>query len=275
MQLISRFLILAISLLVLSCGSDSRTSTKNSPVTPEDLAPPREAHPFASALEEAHGASEWEGADALQYEFALRLGEKTLLARILMETDFSSIKFITDKQEALVWDTKHLYVSPKEVEWDNPRFDALTWPYLTAAPFKLNDPGTQLDSMGSGDLLGQSVQIARVTFGEDAAAVPQSWYQVFKSDSSGLLVGMAYPFNLDAGSDATVSHVVTFHLFGEFEGIKMATEWRFWEWSEEEGLGKRLGTARLAKFNLKETSKMDYSVPFSHRTYGATGELED
>lgn len=264
---------------LLGCGGSGNTDTQDArPLrSPADLAPEREQHPFAAPLETAHGYAAWQDADALRYELALRVGEKTLLAQVTMETDFSRIKLITDQRESLVWDEKHYYVSPADVAWMQPRLDLFTWPFLTAAPFKINDPGTQVDSLGERQLLDQRVEGIRLSFEADAI-YPQSEFQLYRSDSSNLLAGVVFSAPYFAEDDSLYAmqpQAITFHLYSEFDGLQMPTEWRFWAWDEEQGLGERLGTARLGKFKLIETDKLSYSVPFSHRTYHPQGEPVD
>ena len=259
------FPLLIIALLSIGCGYQGSSSSK--PSKPKEL-PPRDVHPFTVAIEEAHQAQNWFKHEAMQFEFAMRFGDNTLLAEVTMDRDFGRVKFVTDKQESIVWDGEKLFLSPADAEWSNPRFDIFTWPYFFAVPFKLNDPGTRLDSLGKSDQMGEAAEVIKLSFEEGVGDSPEDWYKVYRSDSSGLLVGMVYIvtyFSQDQAKSEANPHAISYHNFAEFDGIKIPTEWRFWDWSDEEGLGKRRGTARVGNFKFIKPSRFTYSIPISNR----------
>lgn len=236
-------------------------------------APPRKVPAFAQPIEQAHGAAAFRQSDALRFEFALRFGADTeLLVEVVMKTDLSRIRMQKTNGAKLIWDGEYAYATPADATWARPRFTVRTWPYFLAAPFMLADSGTRLDPQGTTTLMDSAFSTAKLTFEPEVGDSTDDWYLLYRHDSTGLLRAMAYIATGGEHEAQADPHAITYHYFTEVEGVKLPTEFRFWDWSEEAGLGKRLGTARLANFRFIQTDKFTFGIPLSYRKYDAQGE---
>lgn len=260
--------ITAVLTLLTACGSPTAQSHSSSSDGQEKaaLSSQREVPAFAQPIEAAHGAETFRRKDGLRYEFALRFGEETeLLVEVVMKTDMSRIRMQKADGSKLIWDGKDTYVAPADADWARPRFTALTWPYFLCAPFKLSDPGTKLEPKGEATLMDTTFSTVKLTFAEKVGDSPDDWYLLYRDDTSGLLQAMAYIVTYYQSAEEAEPHAISYHNFTEVDGVQFPTEFRFWNWSEAEGLGKRLGTARLGGFRFMKTDKFTFGIPLSHR----------
>jgi len=263
--------LVGISLWMSGCGPSGSASSQQGSSTPKA---PREVPAFAQPLEEAHGAAKYLKRDALRFEFAMRFGDHTLLAEVVMKTDMSLVKMQTDDNKRVVYDGEYAYLTPGDAEWDNPRFDVLTWPYFLTAPFKLADKGTNIEELGAETFLNRPMQKARLTFEEGVGDSPDDWYVLYRDDSTNLLRGMVYivTFSREQEEAEKNPHAVTYHLFTEIDGVTFPTEMKFWDWTDEAGLGKQLGTARIGNFRFMTSNKLTFGIPLGYKKFDSEGK---
>jgi hypothetical protein len=264
-----RMICIATALALLAaCGSPGSQSHASASDAQQQAATSsqREVPTFAQPIEAAHGAETFRRKDGLRFEFALRFGESTeLLVEVVMKTDMSRIRMQQADGSKLIWDGKDAYAAPADADWARPRFTVLTWPYFLCAPFKLSDPNTHLEPKGRATLRDTTYSTAKLTFDDGVGDSPDDWYLLYRDDASGLLRAMAYIVTYHQSVEEAEPHAISYHHFTEVDGVQFPTEFRFWSWSEAEGLGKRLGTARLGGFRFIKTDKFTFGIPLSHR----------
>jgi hypothetical protein len=206
---------------------------------------------FAGPIEEAQGARAWAAAEAVSADVTVTFGGRQALdGRMLFTPEVGRSRLELADGTVAVFDGERAWVSPASAELPRARFHLLTWPYFLAAPFKLRDPGTHLEDLGTRPLGGEPHPAARLTFEPGVGDSPNDWYVVYRDPDTDRLAALAYIVTYggrSAGDAGTEPHAVTYHDFHEVGSVILPTTWRFWPWSEEQGVhGDPLGEVTLS-----------------------------
>jgi hypothetical protein len=216
-------------------------------------APVAEDDPFATAfaepIEAAHGAEAWRAAAAVSADVTVTFGGQTAVdGRFLVTPAVGRSRLELADGTVAVFDGERAWVSPASAELPQARFHLLTWPYFLAAPFKLRDPGTHLEDLGTRPLDGVEHPAARLTFDPGVGDSPDDWYVVYRDPETGRLAALAYVVTYGRTLEQAEGepHAITYHDFETVGGATVPTTWRMWSWSEEEGVhGEPLGEVSL------------------------------
>lgn len=205
---------------------------------------------FAEPIETAHGEDAWERAEAVSAELSVSMGGNQILAgRMLFTPEVGKARLEVADGTVAVFDGERAWVSPAAAELPQARFHLLTWPYFLAAPFKLRDPGSHLEDLGTRPLDGVEHPAARLTFDPGVGDSPDDWYLVYRDPATDRLAAMAYVVTYSGRSAEEAGaepHAITYHDFEQVDGATLPTTWRLWNWSEEQGIhGDPLGEVVL------------------------------
>jgi hypothetical protein len=230
---------------------------------------PSLAETFAGKVEKAHGANSWRSAEAVKTDIAINFGGKLRLeGEMLSNTEASKSHFKLKNGSEIVFDGTTAWLSPADDERQRARFDALTWPYFLAAPFKLNDPGTQIEELGQKSLFGKVYETAKLTFSAGVGDSPDDWYILYRDPESSVLKAMAYIVTYGSASKKKEKepHVIVYDAFEEVGGVKLATDWKFYNWSEDKGaFGEVIGFATLKNLSFEQLSSDAFAKPENAR----------
>lgn len=223
------------------------------------------AESFIAAVESAHGRSTWSARRALQGRVSLSFGGTPALAgRILFRTDLGASRLELDDGTIAVFDGESAWVSPASSPLKRARFHLLTWPYFTAMPYKLRDPGARLQVLGERTLRGKRYRAARLTFDAGVGDTPEDWYVVYRDPASGRLEAAAYivTYGKDAAAAQSEPHAISYADFVAVDGAQIATTWQFWNWSEDAGLvGEPTGNGKLTDLRFVEPAADAFTRP--------------
>ena len=162
--------------LLLTCGGIP--PERETEATPPE---PGRIHPFAAAVEQAHGYDAWRNKDAFETEFQLGPDDQPMMkGTILFEVGSGRSRLELDGGVTLVWDGQAAWVSPADAAMEQARFHALTWPYFIAVAMKLADPGATLAVQADQEVLGETCHVARMTFAAGTGDSPDDWYLVYQ-----------------------------------------------------------------------------------------------
>lgn len=205
---------------------------------------------YATPIETAHGKEAWERAEAVSAHLSLSMGgEEVLAGRMLFTPQVGRSRLELADGTVAIFDGERAWVSPAGAELPQARFHLLTWPYFLAAPFKLRDLGTHLEDLGTRTHDGVEHPAARLTFDPGVGDSPDDWYVVYRHPATGRLAALAYVVTYggrSAEEAAADPHALTYHDFRPVDGTTLATTWRLWSWSEEQGVhGDPLGEVTL------------------------------
>jgi hypothetical protein len=208
-----------------------------------------QAEGFAETVEHAHGRDRWYAQPAIETTLRVEFGGHQILeGRMLTDTPVGHTRFELADGSVLVWDGGAAWIAPADSSFQNTRFHVLTWPYFLAAPMKLRDPGSHLESLGRRPFRdGQSLETARMTFDPGVGDTPDDWYVLYRAEN-GRLAAMAYIVTFGKGVEAAERepHAIVYDDWVEVEGVSISTRWTFFAWSEERGIyGDPIGHVAL------------------------------
>lgn len=209
---------------------------------------------FAGPIEAAQGAAAWRAAEAVSAEVTVTFGGQTVVdGRFLFTPDVGRSRLELADGTVAVFDGDSAWVSPLSAELPQARFHLLTWPYFLAAPFKLRDPGSHLEDLGTRPLDGVDHPAARLTFDPGVGDSPDDWYVVYRDPATDRLAGLAYVVTYGRSREQAEAepHAITYHDFETVGGATVPTTWRLWAWSEEEGVhGEPIGEVTVRDVQL-------------------------
>lgn len=223
----------------------------------EDAPPKKEAevqtvsHEFAAPIEKAHNMSDWKTKGAMKTEIELLLGSNTLNATLIIETGGPGILLEMSEDTAALFDGQEMYAMPSDSAVSP--FTLNTWAYFFEAPYKLNDPGTQMESQPAGQMKNKSYDRAKLTFEAGTGDTPDDWYILYRSQDNNRLRAMSYIVTAGRSVEEANKnpHAISYEDFKMIEGVPVATTWKFWGWSEENGFSEEpIGEATLSNIEF-------------------------
>ena len=230
----------------------------------------RQAGEFIQPIEQAHNESAWDARREVRADFVLSVGDRPpMRGRMWTMTDVGRVRMEIDGGPTLVFDGSRAWVSPADVEFPRARFHLLTWPYFLAAPFKLDDPGTRIESLGELPLReGEPMPAAKLTFGEGVGDTPDDWYILYRDPQTRRLVAMAYivTYGTPAEQAADEPHAIVYDGFKAVDGAVVSTDWQFYHWSRQTGIhGESMGRMKLRHVQFTQPTLLRYARPADAR----------
>ena len=260
-------LVLGLTSCSLSSSRDTEpiNTTKGSPEQTSNDS----IHPYATMVESGHHANKLRGHEVLQYNMVLSFrGTERLRGSWHQHTGTGWGRFDRSDGSTLWFDGDKVWVHPAKADWSGARFDAYTWPYFQALPYKLADPGTVLKSLPEENMHGRLLDVAELTFSRGTGDAPDDWYRLYTDRESGLLQAAAYIVTYgdkDRAEAEVDPHAIFYSDYRDVAGVPMAHTWTFVAWQEGpsgQGLwGDTLGHAQLSDFQLRTASGEEQAVP--------------
>ncbi len=147
---------------------------------------------YIKPLEEYHGFDTWMNQKAFQAEFHSDVHE-TMSGTITFTTNMSHCRMDVNDGSCIVWDGEKCWVSPPNVDYEEPRFKILTYVYFYLQPFKFSDQGSFIELLDQERIIhGRPCDVARMTFSPDLGPAPEDWYLIFKDQKTQRLLTTAY-----------------------------------------------------------------------------------
>lgn len=213
------------------------------------VAPRSDALELARRIEQAHGLEAWRSKSAVRAALEIEFGGSRILSGTMLHEPHSGrVRIDVADGPTLVFDGERAWVSPAEASMPRARFHLLTWPYFLALPFKLRDPGTTLGGHELRRLDERLCRSLRLTFGRGVGDTPDDWYVIYADPRTGHLRAAAYivTYGTPKSEAEREPHAIVYGGERTVDGVVLATEWTFHEWSESGGIhGEPLGRARL------------------------------
>jgi|AntRauTorcE11898_2_1112593.scaffolds.fasta_scaffold24842_2 hypothetical protein len=204
-------------------------------------------HEFAAPIEKAHNMTAWKQKNALKTDIHVTFGGQTAMkGTLIVEAGGPGIRLEMGDNTVAVFDGQQTWVFPSDSAI-NP-FNVQTWAYFLKAPYKLNDPGTNIEPKGATQMNGRMYNTAKLTFASSTGDTPDDWYMLYRDQESNQLHAMAYI--VTAGKTVEEAnkepHAITYDNVEMMDGIPVSTTWNFWGWSEENGFSDQpIGEASL------------------------------
>lgn len=256
---------LALGVFFFSCGDNADYSTQDTQAASETDTLKRSESSFEKDIGIAHGDENWDARKAVEGNITVVFnGNERLKGRMIAETSIGRVRIETEDSLLLVWDGEKAWLSPDTSSFQGARFHLKTWPYFLAAPMKLDDPGTMWQTIGDAPLMGKNYNRKKLTFKSGTGDSPDDWYVVYKDPDSDKLKAMAYIVTygntVDKASEAP--HIIVYDEYEEVDGTMLSTEWKFYNWSEENGLeGDSIGYVTLSDLKFSDISDSLFQAP--------------
>ena len=253
-------------LLLLVFSQACQTNQEQAQVQNNDepISSEESLHPFVEKIQQAHKTELFKEKDAVQFDITLFFGGKERLnAQVIMHTNSGEVLLTKREGTRVIYDGKDVYVSPDTALYGGARFDALTWAYFFAAPHKFNDSGTVWEELDDQKLDSTSYPSAKLTFEGQVGDSPDDWYIAYRQSDNDLLYALAYivTFGKSVEEANAAPHAITYENYQEVDGVPFASEWKFWEWSEEEGISDEIGQATIANIKFVQTNENTFALP--------------
>lgn len=248
---------LLLSLWAFACEAPNEGQQEEALPTAEEAesAPAPEIPEFVAKLETAHQKDVFDQKKAVSFDIELFFGgKKRLEGTVVSLTNSSKVRLEKKDGTVLLYDGEKVFIQPDSSMYPGARFDMFTWAYFFMAPFKFSDPGAQWEEKGELSLQDKAYPTARLTFSSEVGDTPDDWYIAYRDPESDLLYALAYivTFGTTTEKANEEPHAITYHDYAEMDGIPVAQEWKFWQWSEAEGISEEIGRATLSNISFME-----------------------
>lgn len=261
--------LLAGMLLLGGCASEERTETTATIADTDTTTAGSESEAFVRSIEAAHRADRFRDQHAVAFDIDLRFGgQQRLEGTITLLTSTGKLRLDRADGTTVVFDGDAVHLSPADAEYGGARFDVYTWSYFFAAPYKMDDPGTAWTMQEDQSLGGEVVyDVGKLTFTPGTGDAPDDWYVVYKDPATDRLYAMAYIVTYGRSEEQANEdpHAITYEGYETVNGIPFATRWRFWQWSEADGLGDPLGEATISNIRFLGPDAVDFGAPVYSR----------
>ena len=261
----SGFVCLLLLVLFTSCKNEnkqpSEIETPNVEVEAQKQLSPIET------IEEAYKKDLFLSHDAIEVDMVISFGGNVRLdAKMTYLTNSTKGKIELKDGSFLYFDGAKVFHSPDLKNEKAARFDAYTWMYFLLFPNKLNDQGTIWSDMETSKLNNKTYNSQRLTFKANTGDAPDDWYIVYSDPTTNLINYVAYIVTVNKSTEAAEAdpHAIGYSNFKMIDGVPVAHNWEFYEWSSANGLGKVIGdaTIRSAKFITTEPNAFDIPAGF-------------
>ncbi len=254
----------------LSCDSQDEYSSETEEATlVSEVFPETSTLPIVQDIEEAHKANLFHQKEAISFDIILSFrGSVRLKGTITSATNSSGIRIDREDGSVIAYDGQKVWLAPADARVGGARFDIFTWQYFFMAPYKLSDPGTNWEELEDKIIDGESHSAAKLTFDVGTGDAPDDWYIAFKNKNSKLLDALAYIVTFRASREEAEEepHAISYHNYQEVEGVPIATEWKFWLWTEERGLFDQLGEATISNVRFVDVENDTFAAPVDSQT---------
>ena len=213
---------------------------------------------FVANVEVAHNKSIWERKRAVAFDIDLQFGDRQgFQGKVTSLTNSSAIRIDKKDGTKIIYNGQDVFVCPEDALTENDRSDIFTWQYFFALPFKLDDPGTELEILDRTEINEEVFHTALLSFSENTGDSPDDWYLLYQESDTGLLHAAAYIVTINSEKEEAEKnpHAIVYRLYEVKEGIPVSTRWTFHNWSKENGLGEQIGEATISNvifFNAED-----------------------
>ncbi len=269
-RIASTFVLGAVWMVLAPATSHAQTTKPTTRPAAKPVTEPAEprsqmAIAFAARIARAHGKQTWDQKQAVQADIVLEFGGNEMLNGTLLYDMHTSCARIKLKDgTTLVFDGEKAWVSPAEAQVPMARFHLLTWSYFLAAPFKLSDPGTHLESSGTFPLEDKLVATQKLTFDEGVGDAPDDWYIIYPDPATNRLAAMAdivsYGKSVEVAEEEP--HAIVYHDYETIDGVTLSMRWTMHHWSTEKGpFGDPIGELQLRNVEFVEADEAAFAKP--------------
>ncbi|QVY66203.1 hypothetical protein [Polaribacter sp. Q13] len=248
--------VFASLLLVVSC--------KKAPEVKKQIEEKPVEKTFAQKIEIAHEKDTFLTKEAVQFDAVIEFGGNEIFDATVTVSTTSDIAKITYKNGDEIYVNKeNIFVSPSLKDNPGVRFHAYTWSYFFLYPYKLSDQGTKWNNDFKTKEATQNFDTAKLTFEANIGDAPDDWYIVYTNKKTHLLEHVAYIVTSGKTKAAAEAdpHAIKYEDYKLIDGIPFASNWGYYEWTLDNGLSKKIGSAKITNIHFVEGFRKDFAIP--------------
>ncbi len=248
--------ILSFAMLLFSC-KDNKISEEKTNNSIEVEAPKRNVDSLVGLIEKAHNRDAFMSREAVSFNVAITFGDTEILkGKMTLLTNSGRGRIDLEDGNTIITNENGVFASPGLAENERVRFNAYTWSYFFAMPYKFADEGTRWGEIEKRNYNKKEYNTRKLTFTDGTGDAPDDWYVVYTDTQTNRLEAAAYIVTLgktkaEAEADP---HAITYENYETVLGVPIATKWRFWEWTSEKGFGKQIGNAEITDVKFVKVS---------------------
>lgn len=252
---------LLLLVLTTSCKSEKKENVEvetSEPTIEAKVLTPTEA------LEKAHSKDLFLSHKAIELDMVINFGgNERLNGKMTYLTNSTKGKIEINDGTFLYFDGDKVFHSPDLKNDKAARFDAYTWMYFLLFPTKLNDPGTIWADIEAQQLNNKTYNAQRLTFEANTGDAPDDWYIVYSEPKTNIIDYVAYIVTVNKSTEAAESdpHAIGYSDYKMIDGVPIAHNWEFYEWSKDGGLGKVIGNTAISNVKFVTPEASTFAIP--------------
>ena len=220
--------------------------------------------PFITDIEKANQFNKFHKMEAISFDVDLSFGGKPAFkGTVISATNSSFINIVKADATKMTFDGSKVWLSPAEKNYKGARFDMFTWQYFFMAPFKFSDGGTKWEDLGKRIYDGENkLPAAKLTFESGTGDASGDYYFVYKNARS-LVEAMGYIVTFGGRSVEQAekgAHAIVYSDYKKVDGVSIAMQWTFHNWSREKGIADKIGEAKITNVKFIKGLKENRGV---------------
>lgn len=219
-----------------------------------------------TSVENAHNKSAFLKNETVSFDIALNFGgQERLKGSIDMMTDTSKLRINKNDGSSQIFDGETLAVTPASANTQGARFGVFTWTYFFALPYKLSDDGVNIELKDKMPMAEDKMMNAfKMTFDAGTGDAPDDYYVAYTNDENQIM-GAGYIVTFGGTSTEKAeenAHAIVYDNYQIVDGIPIATDWKFYNWSAEKGIyGDAIGDATISNITFGTATADTFSIP--------------
>ncbi len=227
-----------------------------------------DAEKFVLVLEDNHNKEQFLEKDIVQFNLELEFGGKVRFdGTITSSTNSRYCKLEHSDGTVVYYRDDSLFYPPEAENIAKLRFDSYTWPYFFLFPYKLSDEGTLFSALKNRELNGLNYESVKLEFENGVGDSPEDWYIIYEDPDSDKIQYAAYIVTASMTVEEAEKdpHAIEYLDYQTIDYVPIAHEWIFWEWREDEGLTRELGSAEISGVRFLEGSEILFEAPANYQ----------
>ncbi|NRD18429.1 hypothetical protein HNV08_00095 [Winogradskyella eckloniae] len=256
------FACLMVLALTTSCKNENKVTPELE--TPTVKTEAKKAISSIEAIEKAYKKDKFLAHNAIEVDMVISFGGQVRLdAKMTYLTNSTKGKIELKDGSSIYYDGARVFHSADLKNEKAARFDAYTWMYFLLFPNKLDDQGTIWSDVESAKLNNKTYNSQRLTFEANTGDAPDDWYIVYSDPQTHLMDYVAYIVTVNKSTEAAEAdpHAIGYSNYKMIDGIPVAHNWEFYEWSSANGIGKVIGDATIRSAKFVTTAPTTFDIP--------------
>ncbi|WP_179318801.1 DUF6503 family protein [Winogradskyella helgolandensis] len=257
----SSIICLLLLTLTTSCKNEKKEPVEVE--TPEPIIENKILTPVEK-IEEAYNKEGFLSNEAIELDMVISFGGKERLnGKMTYLTNSTKGKIELNDGSFIYYDGSKVFHSADLKNEKAARFDAYTWMYFLLFQTKLSDEGTIWSDVEALELNEKTYNAQTLTFEANTGDAPDDWYVVYSDPETHMMDYVAYIVTVNKSTEAAEAdpHAIGYSNYKMIDGVPIAHNWEFYEWSKDGGLGKVIGNATLNNVKFVTPDANTFSIP--------------